>query len=93
MHQVACLFEFMAERSVRDGSAIRPFHQVNIAYWCGLAEGEEPGEGTEPDPRQAGTAWLPLDQLDAHEVQPLALARWLESDPSDRPISLGVSRA
>ena len=93
VHQVACLFEFMAERSVRDGSAIRPFHQVNIAYWCGLAEGEEPGEGTEPDPRQAGTAWLPLDQLDAHEVQPLALARWLESDPSDRPISLGVSRA
>ena len=93
VHQVACLFEFMAERSVRDGSAIRPFHQVNIAYWCGLAEGEEPGEGTDPDPRQAGTAWLPLDQLDAHEVQPLALARWLESDPSDRPISLGVSRA
>jgi len=93
VHQVACLFEFMAERSVRDGSPIAPFHQVNIAYWCGLAEGEEPGEGTEPDARQAGTAWLGLDRLAAHDVQPPALARWLEADPSDRPVALGVSRA
>src|SRR5699024_7373717 len=60
VHQVACLFELMADRSIRDGAPIRPFHQVNVAYWCGLAEGEEPGEGTEPDRLQAGTAWLPL---------------------------------
>ena len=92
VHQMACLFEFMTARSVRDGSAIAPFHQVNVAYWCGLAEGEEPGEGTEPDRRQAGTAWLPLDGLGGYDVQPPALARWLESDPSDRPLSLGVSR-
>lgn len=93
VHQVACLFEFMASRSVRDGSPIAPFHQVNVAYWCGLAEGEEPGEGTDPDPGQAGSAWLPLDGLDAFDVQPPVLARWLESDPGDRPLSLGVSRA
>src|SRR5699024_1166541 len=80
-----------ADRSIRDGAPIRPFHQVNVAYWCGLAEGEEPGEGTEPDRLQAGTAWLPLDRLGEHDVQPPALARWLESDPSDRPLSLGVS--
>ena len=67
--------------------------RVNVAYWCGLAEGEEPGEGTAPDGRQAGTAWLPLDRLGGYDVKPPALARWLESDPSDRPISLGVSRA
>lgn len=93
VHQVACLFEFMTERSVRDGSAVAPFHQVNVAYWCGLADGEEPGEGTDPDPLQAGTAWLPLDRLGEYDVQPPSLARWLESDPSDRPLSLGVNRA
>lgn len=93
VHQVACLYEFMTERSVRDDSPIAPFHQVNVAYWCGLAEGEEPGEGTAPDGRQAGTAWLPLDRLGDYDVRPSALARWLESDPSDRPLSLGVNRA
>ena len=93
VHQMALMFEFMADRSVRDGTPIDPFHQVNVAYWCGLAEGEEPGEGTDPDPRLAGTAWLPLDRLAEHDVQPPALARWLESDPSDRPLSLGVQRA
>lgn len=93
VHQVAGLFELMAERSVRTGAAIAPFHQVSIVYWCGLAEGEEPREGTSPDPGQAGTAWLPLDRLDEFDVRPPALARWLESDPSDRPISWGVHRA
>jgi 8-oxo-dGTP diphosphatase len=91
VHQVACFFEVMTAPGRRDGTVIDSFHQVNIGYWCGLAEGEEPGEGTEPDARQAGTAWLPLDRLGEHEVHPPALARWLESDPSDRPLSLGVS--
>lgn len=93
VHQAACLFELMADRAVRTGAPIPPFHQVNIAYWCGLAEGEEPGEGTAPDSLQNGTAWLPLDGLDAFDVQPPVLARWLESDPSDRPFALGLTRA
>lgn len=92
VHQVACLFETMTENRMVDGAPIPPFHQVNVTYWCGLAEGEEPGEGTAPDPGQAGTAWLPLDRLGEHTVHPPELARWLESDPSSRPISLGVSR-
>ncbi|WP_193106600.1 NUDIX domain-containing protein [Brachybacterium sp. FME24] len=90
VHQVACLFETMTGKRMVDGSEIPPFHQVNVAYWCGLAEGEEPGEGTEPDPGQAGTAWLPLDGLGEYEVRPVEVARWLESDPSGRPLSLGV---
>lgn len=89
VHQVACLFEIMTDRRMVDGTPIPPFHQVNVAYWCGLAEGEEPGKGTEPDPGQAGTAWLPLAGLDAYDVRPTRLARWLESDPSSRPFSLG----
>ena len=90
VHQAACLFEIMTGQRFVDGADIPPFHQVNIAYWCGLAEGEEPGEGTEPDPGQAGTAWLPLNRLEEHPVHPPELARWLASDPSDRPFSLGV---
>lgn len=92
VHQPACLFEIMMDRRMVDGSPIPPFHQVNVAYWCGLAEGEEPGEGTEPDPGQAGTAWLALDRLGEHVVHPPELARWLEQDPGSRPFSLGVCR-
>ncbi|WP_114853388.1 NUDIX domain-containing protein [Brachybacterium sp. YJGR34] len=91
VHQVACLFEVMMETRMVDGSPIPPFHQVNVAYWCGLAEGEEPGEGTEPDPGQAGTAWLPLGRLAEHRIHPPELALWLEADPSSRPLSLGVT--
>lgn len=90
VHQVACLFEIMTDRRMVDGTPIPPFHQVNVAYWCGLGEGEEPGEGTEPDPGQAGTAWLPLNSLGDYTVHPVELARWLEADPSSRPMSLGV---
>lgn len=90
VHQAACLFEIMRPPVTVGASSLPPFHQVNVAYWCGLAEGEEPGEGTEPDAGQDGTAWLPLDRLAEYRVRPTELARWLEADPSDRPFSLGV---
>ena len=92
VHQAACLFEIMRPRRTVGDAVIPPFHQVNVAYWCGLAEGEEPGEGTEPDSGQAGTAWLALDRLGEHVVHPPELARWLEQDPGSRPFSLGVCR-
>lgn len=90
VHQIACLFEILTERRYRDGAPIPLFHQVNIAYWCDLAEGEEPGVGTDPDAGQDGTEWLSLDRLDDHDVRPVELKRWLQSDPSSRPVSLGV---
>lgn len=90
VHQVACLYEVRTDRRFRDGAPIPLFHQVNVAYWCGLEEGEEPGVGTDPDPGQVGTAWLPLDRLAEYNVHPVELARWLEADPSARPLSLGV---
>src|SRR5690625_7168136 len=81
----------MTDRSFRDGSPVPLFHQVNIAYWCGLAPGETPGVGSDPDSGQVGSAWLPLDRLDRYDVRPLELARWLLTDPSDRPLGLGVT--
>ena len=91
VHQVACVFEVITDRGFRDGAPMPLFHQVNVVYWCGLAEGEVPSIGSDPDPGQVGTAWLPLDRLDEYEVRPVELARWLQADPSDRPVALGVT--
>src|SRR5699024_7935150 len=91
VHQVARGFEVMADWSLRDGSPVPLFHQVNIAYWCGLAPGEARGMGSDPDSGQVGSAWRALDRLDRYDVRPLELARWLLTDPSDRPLGLGVT--
>lgn len=91
VHQVASVFEVMTDRGFRDGAPIPLFHQVNVAYWCGLAPGETPGVGSDPDSGQVGSAWLPLDRLGQYDVRPVELARWLEADPSDRPLTLGVT--
>lgn len=91
VHQLACMYEVITDRRLVDGGPMPLFHQVNLAYWCGLAEGEEPGEGTDPDPRQVGTTWLPIARLDEHDVRPRELAEWLAADPSSRPVALGVA--
>lgn len=87
--QVACVYEVQLERRVHDGTPIPPFHQVNIAYWCGLAEGAEPGLGIDPDPGQVGCQWLPIAELERYDLRPVELGRWLQSDPSSRPVGIG----
>lgn len=91
VHQVACVYEVMTDRRFRDGAAIPPFHQVNVAFWCGLAPGEEPGEPTSPDAGQVGCVWLPMEQLDRYDVRPAELVQWLGSDPSAREVRIGVT--
>lgn len=90
VHQVACVYEVISDLRLLDSSRIDLFHQVNVAYWCGLAEGQEPGVGSDPDPGQQGTDWLPIGRLDQYEIHPPGLAQWLDSDPSARPVGLGV---
>lgn len=90
VHQVACVYEVQSTTRLRDGARIAPFHQVNVAYWCGLAPGREPSVGSDPDPDQVGTDWLPIGRLDEYDVRPLGLSQWLESDPSCRPVGLGT---
>lgn len=87
--QVACVYEVQLGRRLVDGAPIPPFHQVNVAYWCGLAEGEEPGLGTDPDPGQVGSVWLPIDRLHEYDVRPRELGAWLQDDPSSRPVGIG----
>ncbi len=89
VHQVACVYEVISDLRLLDSSRIDLFHQVNVAYWCGLAEGQEPGVGSDPDPGQEGTDWLPIGRLDQFEIHPPGLAQWLDSDPSSRPVGLG----
>lgn len=69
-----------------------PFeHQLNLGFWCGLADGAEPDHAatTELDDDQVGTAWIPIERLAEHDVIPRAVAQWLASDPSSRPVFLG----
>lgn len=92
VHTVACVYEILDVPPESWRSATSPFHQVNVAYWCGLPPGAEPGLGPEPDPRQIGVRWLPIVSLADYDVRPLELGRWLRSDPGSRPVGIGVTR-
>jgi len=87
---LACTYEVMLRETARTGSPIRLFHQLNIVRWCGLEPGEEPSLGPAPDGRQIGVAWLPIAELDRHDVRPRELAQWLMDDPSVRPTWIGT---
>lgn len=88
---LACAFEVITDVAARSGARLENlFHQVNLVFWCDLAEGEEPGLGDVPDGRQIGVQWLPIDELDRYDVRPRELAAWLQSDPSIRPTWLGT---
>ena len=87
---LACTYEVMLREAARTGAPIRLFHQLNIVRWCGLESGEEPSLGPAPDSRQIGVAWLPIAELDRHDVRPRELAQWLMDDPSVRPTWIGT---
>ncbi|WP_347040985.1 NUDIX domain-containing protein [Brachybacterium nesterenkovii] len=87
---LACTYEVMLREAARTGAPIRLFHQLNIVRWCGLEPGEEPSLGPAPDGRQIGVAWLPIAELDRHDVRPRELAQWLMDDPSVRPTWIGT---
>lgn len=66
------------------------FHQIEMAFWCDLAPGQEPSMGTiEPDQFQTGIAWVPLHELSDAPIYPAELKTWLLADPATRPVYLG----
>lgn len=87
---LAVMYESMVRRAARSGEELRLFHQLNVVRWCGLEPGEEPTLGPAPDGDQLGVVWLPIAELDRHEVVPRELAAWLMSDPSARPTWIGT---
>lgn len=77
------------------------FHQEEAYWFCRLADGQIPGNGTLPDGNQIGVVWKTLDELRAvcppetgedagfPVYAPVALLDWLEADPATRPLYLG----
>lgn len=54
-------------------------HQLDLMFECELAEGADPGQGSEPDAYQTGVAWLPLTELAGLRLYPLAIRNLLSS--------------
>lgn len=92
VHTLAMVYEILADRALRSGDPIPLFHQVNLVFWCGLAPGQEPRLGDAPDGDQVGCRWVPIAELDRHDVLPREVADWLMSDPSARRPWLGTVR-
>ncbi len=49
------------------------FHQVEIMFSCKLLNPEDVFVGAEPDARQIGFTWLPVDRLGKYRLYPKAL--------------------
>lgn len=65
------------------------FHQRESYFWCTLAPGAEPINGSGADTYQTGVRWLPLTELERHPIAPSELARWFALPAGERPRYLG----
>lgn len=63
-------------------------HRVEFFFTCELVADVPPRHGDEPDKRQIGVEWLPLDQLDRFPFYPSVLRKLLDR-PSHEGIYLG----
>jgi 8-oxo-dGTP pyrophosphatase MutT (NUDIX family) len=65
-------------------------HQVEFMFECSLLDGSSPVLGANPDKRQEGVAWLPLNQLSTTRLYPAILAQLLDENRSlQGPVYLG----
>ncbi len=48
-------------------------HAVDFMFEAFLKEGSVPSQGSQPDWSQEGIAWLPIQELETHELYPRAL--------------------
>ncbi|RLD08108.1 MAG: NUDIX hydrolase [Chloroflexota bacterium] len=65
------------------------FHQVEIMFRCQLLDSSKIGQGEEMDERQIGVSWLPVDELDQHNLYPAVLRNVLK-DNNIQTIYLGA---
>jgi 8-oxo-dGTP diphosphatase len=69
-----------------DGDA----HQVEFMFRCTITGDGVPGNGTEPDSKQTGVEWLPLDRLDRYPLYPKQLRSILTNGiPKGHTVYLG----
>lgn len=64
-------------------------HQVEIMFECRLASPLSPEAATHPDGGQLGTAWLPLEELEARGFYPKALPPLLRAPDPGGAVYLG----
>ncbi|HEX2033966.1 MAG TPA: NUDIX domain-containing protein [Chloroflexota bacterium] len=48
-------------------------HALELMFACTVRPGQVPGNGTNPDQRQVGVAWLPVAELDGYRLYPKVL--------------------
>jgi 8-oxo-dGTP diphosphatase len=49
------------------------FHQLESVFRCSLPNPKGIGPGTEPDQKQVGVEWIPLEELDERRFLPAAI--------------------
>ena len=66
------------------------FHQVDFIFECSVPADYTPSLGTNPDSRQAGVVWLPVDELAKYRIFP-GIVRMLAMPKSagELPVYLG----
>lgn len=74
-----------------ENAEVDPYtQQVEFMFGCALLPGEEPWAGPLPDEGQIDIAWVPLSDLVAARLYPIALARVMASEQSSKaPVYLG----
>jgi 8-oxo-dGTP diphosphatase len=67
------------------------FHQLEVMFKCQLVDETPIGNGSNPDPRQVGVEWLPLDKLSGTRFYPNELKPALQNGAAGptSPIYLG----
>ncbi|MEM7373326.1 MAG: NUDIX domain-containing protein [Bacteroidota bacterium] len=65
------------------------FHQMELMFQCELVSHTGLRPGVEPDSRQIGVVWLPLDSLDDYPLYPQILKSVLQKSSPEGAIYLG----
>jgi ADP-ribose pyrophosphatase YjhB (NUDIX family) len=65
------------------------FHQVEIMFQCHIKNGQEPQNGSNPDPGQVDVDWIALDELDQYRIYPKAMIKFLQQREKNEKIYLG----
>ncbi|NLG19910.1 MAG: NUDIX domain-containing protein [Actinomycetales bacterium] len=83
---LACGRDYIGARHFPDWDS--GFQQTELWFWCYLVDDRQ-HPAAEADAEQTDVIWVPVPDLLGSPLYPRALARWLNSDPADRPVWLG----
>lgn len=73
-----------------DALASQRFHQVELMFWCHVADFSMLGKGAAPDGVNQEIDWIPLDQLGKSDFYPKALIPYLQNiSPEAQTVYLG----